>query len=447
MLKPIALSICATLLLWENCQATGSLNAAASAAATSASPPPDLDSLRIKGLNLPLPGPQDTIDPDFAGIRSSLASLGIGYIGYTNNSFFDNTLPVERATFGQQAYNGQKSTFLSNNVMQLTYDLSRYGVPDGQIVLGGIYQFDTWNPGGPNALSLATFSFYRTFLNKQVELKFGYLNNSFEFWGPYLSGNLSSSIFGPSGAIPIEAGLNAYGFSTPSVDIKINGPNGFYDKFGIQRASSPDGPVAEKTDNPAGIDWSTPNSGALVINEFGYRKEAAPGRLATWVRAAPMLNTSRYVDFAFGGRRTGDYAAYFLADQQFVQWAPAPGQAARGVYAGVTAMYAPAEFNRVSRYYELRLYEIGLLLSRPRDMLSLVTSRNVFSNYLVDAALQRGQLAHAGSLSITAVYIAILAPGIRAGIGLGYTDHPTPVTYTPQTGSALNILANVTTFW
>ena len=133
-----------------------------------------------------------------------------------------------------------------------------------------------------------------------------------------------------------------------------------------------------------------------MINEFGYRKEAAPGQLATWVRAAPMFNTSRYVDFAFGGRRTGDYAAYFLADQQFVQFAPAPGQAARGIYAGVTAMYAPPEFNRVSQYYELRLYGIGLLPSRPRDMVSLVISRNVFSNYLVDAALQTGPTCPCG---------------------------------------------------
>ena len=132
-----------------------------------------------------------------------------------------------------------------------------------------------------------------------------------------------------------------------------------------------------------------------MINEFGYRKEAAPGQLATWVRAAPMFNTSRYTDFASGGRSTGDYAGYFLADQQFVQLAPVAGQAARGVYAGVTAMYAPPEFNRFSQYYELRLYGIGLLASRPRDMLSLVISRNVFSHYLVDAALQQGQLAHA----------------------------------------------------
>ena len=408
---------------------------------------PDFESLRVKGLNIALPGPQDTIDPDFAGIRSSLASLGIGYIGWSSNSFYNNTLSAERSTFGQQAYNGQKPTFFTNNVMQLTYDLSRYGIPDGQIVLGGVYNFDTWAPAGPNALSLAALSYYQTFLNKQVELKFGYLDNVLEFWGPFLAGNLATSIFGPSATIPVEAGINAPAWSTPAINIKVNGPYGFYDKLGIQRASNPDGPAVEKIYNPTNLKWSTPNSGVLVINEFGYRTEAAPGQLATWVRAAPMFNTSRYTDFAFGGRGTGNYAAYFLADQQIIQLAPTAGQAARGVYAGVTAMYAPPEFNRFSQYYELRFYGIGLLPSRPRDMLSLVVSRNVFSHYLVDAALQKGQLAHDGSLSITAAYSAAIAPGIRIGIGLGYTDHPTPVVYTPQTGSALNILANVLTFW
>jgi porin len=54
-----------------------------------------------------------------------------------------------------------------------TYDLSRYGISDGQIVVGGIYNFDAWEPGGPNASSLATLSYYQTFLNKQVGLKVG----------------------------------------------------------------------------------------------------------------------------------------------------------------------------------------------------------------------------------------------------------------------------------
>ena len=110
-------------------------------------------------------------------------------------------------------------------------------------------------------------------------------------------------------------------------------------------------------------------------------------------------------------------------------------------------MYAPSEFNRVSQYYEARLYGIGLLPSRPSDMVSVVVSRNVFSHFLVDAAVKRGQLAHTGNFSVTAAYYAPIAPGIRVGIGLGYTDHPTPVIYTPQTGSALNVLANVTVYW
>ena len=121
------------------------------------------------------------------------------------------------------------------------------------------------------------------------------------------------------------------------------------------------------------------------------------------------------------------------------------GQAARGVYAGVTAMYVPPELNRFSQYYELRVYGIGLLPSRPETFPSLVVSRNVFSHYLVMPLCSRAVLAHADSLSITGAYTAPIAPGVRFGIGLGYTDHPSPVIYTPQTGSALDILANATT--
>jgi len=144
-----------------------------------------------------------------------------------------------------------------------------------------------------------------------------------------------------------------------------------------------------------------------LINEVGYRKDATPDQLATWVRAAPMFTSSRYNDFASGGRSTGNYGAYFLADRQLLQVAPVAGQAARGVYAGVGATYVPPEFNRFSQNYELRLYGIGLMPSRPKDMVALVISRNVFSNYLVGAALRGGQLAHEGSLSITVAYNAL----------------------------------------
>ena len=89
MLKTIALSICAAFLLWATCYAVEAADSAVSSPpifTSGTTPPPDFESLRIKGLNITLPGPQDTIDPDFAGIRSSLAALGIGYIGYSNNN-------------------------------------------------------------------------------------------------------------------------------------------------------------------------------------------------------------------------------------------------------------------------------------------------------------------------------------------------------------------------
>ena len=210
MLKATALSICAAFLLCASCDAAEAADRALSPSVIVTSgrtPPPDFESLRIKGLNISLPGPEDTIDPDYAGIRSSLASLGIGYIGYSNNNFYNNLLPHEQSTFGEQTYNGQKPTFLTNNVMQLTYDLSRYGIPDGQIVVGGIGVYDTWEPAGPNALSLATLTYYQTLFNNQVELKFGYLNNLIEFWGPFLAGTLSASIFGPSSANSGRVGL------------------------------------------------------------------------------------------------------------------------------------------------------------------------------------------------------------------------------------------------
>ena len=173
MLKAFALSICAGFLLQATCHAAELTEDTAFGPAPVA-PKIDFQSLRIKGLIVALPGPQDTVDADLAGIRSSLAALGIGYVGYTNNNFYDNMLPAERSTFGQQVYNGQKPTFFTNNVMQMTYDLSRYRISDGQIAVGGIYNYDTWEPAGPNAFSLATLSYYQTFLNRQVELKVGF---------------------------------------------------------------------------------------------------------------------------------------------------------------------------------------------------------------------------------------------------------------------------------
>ena len=101
-------------------------------------------------------------------------------------------------------------------------------------------------------------------------MKLGYLNNLIEFWGPFLAGTLSASIFGPSSAIPVELGFDHYAWTTPGINIKINGPEGFYNKVGIQRASNPDGPFAEKTANPTGLKVTAEDQrGFFVHPELG----------------------------------------------------------------------------------------------------------------------------------------------------------------------------------
>ena len=131
MWQAITLSICAALLLCATSRAA-ELPKNNSFSYAPATPTPDFEALRIKGLAIALTGPQHTIDPDFAGIRSSLAALWIGYVGSSSTNYFDNVLPAERTTFGGQVHSRRKPTYFTNNVMQLTYDVIRYGMPDWQ---------------------------------------------------------------------------------------------------------------------------------------------------------------------------------------------------------------------------------------------------------------------------------------------------------------------------
>lgn len=409
----------------------------------------DLNSLRIKGLNIGLPGPADTIDPNIGGARSELAKAGIGYIGFSLNNAYDNTLPHAFApTSPQQLYNGQNFTASTQDLMAITYDLSRFGITDGQIVVAGMENVYTWNAGGPNRLGLSIASFYRTFLDRTFELKMGYIVNNWEFANPYVGGSLASSVFGPSGSILFQGGLSNPTVPTPGVILKYNIDDHFYDKATVQRSVSPDGQLAEVNANHAGINWSVPNAGALYLNEFGYQRNATPFVPQMWIRAGAAYNTSNYTNKEIPRTRTeGNSFYYFLTDRQLWQNVPVKGSANRGIYAGFSVMYAPPELNTISQYYEVRLYGKGLFNSRPDDMLSLVLTDTVFSKYLVDQALLSNKLAHTDSKAATISYNAHLAPGMYASLGLSYIDHPTSVTYTAKTGSALNALASLNVFW
>ncbi|WP_244558697.1 carbohydrate porin [Bradyrhizobium brasilense] len=407
------------------------------------------ENLREKGLVVSIPGPADTVVQDAGGVRSALAEVGIGYLLWSQVTYTNNLLPnAAKSTIANQLYNGQNPTFNTVNYMWVTYDLSRYGIPDGQIVVGAEEQSWTWQPGGPDRLGINTISYYQTFWDRKLELKVGYLRNSHEFAGTVVGGNAGSNVFGPSSSILFQGGLSAAPAPTPALNLKYNFDDHLYTKVSFQRADSPDGLFTQITENPTGLNWSTTHAGVLYLDETGYLNKAAPESPQTWLRAGAGYNTSSYKSLALPNQqRTNPNTFYYIAaDRQFWQ-TNVQDSPSRGIYGGFSVMGAPPDLNTVSQYYELRFYVNGPFDWRPTDQISIVATDTVWSNLAVDAALAKGKLVHWDSKAIAATYTAHLAPGVYTSIGLTYINNPTSITYTPQIGHALNFSVSTNIFF
>lgn len=413
-------------------------------------PPNPYANFRWKGVNLNLPPPQNTVDLNLGGLRQKLANdYGIGYIGFSGTNFFSNVLNHAQKLNGQQTYVGQKPTIISQNFMVVTVDLSRYGIPDGQIAASGVYLGTSWNPSGPNTINLGTLSYYQTFLNKRVEFKAGLLANSFEFVGPFTAGSLNAGVFGVQGNILAQTGLSAQQFPTPGANVTVHVTPYVYDKFGVSRATSGNGLTNEHNYNPTGVSrFNTPNSGGLFINEFGYLRPAAADAPQMWLRGGALLSNARYNHFDPPPRRSGrNYALFALGDRQLIQTSNAPGDAYRGLYGGFTVEYSPSYLNLFSQYYEARLYGLGIIPGRPRDQTSLLFTETVFSKEAVNAFQARRALTHNDSKAITFSHSAQVTHGVYLSGAVSYIDNPSPVVYNSSTGSALDLIGGLSLFF
>ena len=143
----------------------------------------------VKGWNIGFPSFGDTLTQDHGGWRSSLASAGIGLIEYNLTRFQANLLDTPREgprfnPFYQSAQNywGQSPSFNNFSVVVLTYDLSRIGVPDGQLQFSGITTYATWKGFVPDVLTMNFLAYYQTWFDRRLEMKLG-LRNQNEFVG------------------------------------------------------------------------------------------------------------------------------------------------------------------------------------------------------------------------------------------------------------------------
>ena len=416
-------------------------------AAISALPVNDLYAdVEWKGLVFNIPPPRATVDGDFAFREKLATDYGIGYTGWSIDTFTDNLLRHNH--HGVQTYSGQKPTGSSSNNADVIVDLSRYGIPDGQIVISGSYLSYSWNPSGPTSLVLNGATYYQTFLNRHIEFKAGLLASNGEFYGTFTGGNLSSGLYGPAGSQYNEAGGTTLGTPTYGADVTVHPTAHFYDRFGVTRSANPSGVLLEHNWNPTATRFSTPNSGVFVLNEVGYKARPGGSGGSTWVRLGTGYSSARYVEQDHSTERSpNNYLIYFNADQQLLQTSQKPNQSYRGLYAGFSIAYVPPNLNLFSQYYEARLYGVGILPSRPFDQVSLVATDTVFSNFAYNIARFAGRLAHNDSKAATLSYSYRLFRGIYLNAAVAYVNNPSPLLYTPSTGSALNVITAIAIFF
>ena len=413
-------------------------------------PPNPYASVRLKGLVLNLPSPANTIDPELGGLRRKLADeYGIGYFGYSLDTFYDNLLNHSQSLNRAQTYIGQRPTYLSQNQLFLILDLDRHGIPDGQLVVSGSNAATTWNPAGPNAFILGSSWYYQTLFNKQVEFKIGVFAENSEFVGTYVGGSLNGGIFGPNASVLGENGFSTNAYTTPSINVTGHITANIYDKAGISRASNPDGSVTEHNYNPTALNkFTTPNSGPLFIDELGYLRPAATGVPQMWVRGGAFYDKSRFNELDHPGRRSSNqYGLYLLGDRQLLQTSRKPGESYRGLYAGFSAEFAPPNYSNFSQYYEARLYALGIVPGRPFDQATFVVTENVFSSTSVNALRARRLLVHNDSLAITGSYSAQIIHGLYGNLGATYVNNPSPLIYSSNTGSALDLIVGTSIFF
>jgi len=400
--------------------------------------------LKVRGWFWDFPLPNNTLTGDTL-LRSKLAEYHLGFHYYGIAFGTINMLNVARSgPDGAQLYSGQRFTTRFSPSGVVIYDLSWLGLENAQISGAFVNGFTSWDPAGPNTFSLSFLTYYQTFFDKLIELKFGYLANNYEFYGPFVGGNLAASLFGQSASVLTATGLAHALVPRPGINVQLNLGH-YYGKSGIQYSSSPDGYSTQADENPTGFGWKVPHARVLFIQEVGYKRPATAADHQAWVRFGYVRNTSDFVDLRDGGRSSHNYAVYGMADYQLFKFDGRPSPSA-GFYLGYSAHLGRDRYSRVAQTYEGRFYAQGPFVSRPADMASFILTYNVFSRYAVEAAHRAGQSAPVGNWQATLAYSMAIVPGLTAGVGLSYTDYPAPVVQPPGTGHSLQLLTNFTWF-
>lgn len=390
-----------------------------------------IEDLNMVGTDTHMPPFSESLLGTDSAFRRSWYRHGALLRMNVSGSYTQNVLagPVSAS---QQAYIGERpyGSLMSNPIF--TADLRQLHLRDAQLNISGGFFWVSWEKAGPSAVALQSLYLYKAFADRRVELKFGYLANSFEYMGREVGGSTAAGAQGVYAVLPYEVGLSHSPSVSPAFNLRVALPSHVYVKAGIQRSLDPGGGQVTIDRNSTGFRFLVKGDKMLLIDEVGYRRDAAPGKRETWLRAGSMYNTTSYPNSRTGGKDSGNYCAYLLADRQLT--GDSPEHPAAGVYGGATAMVVPRDRNVYTQYYEFRLYRKGTFRARPADMVSLVSSHSVYSSYTTRNLVAEGKTVWRNSSSVTGSYSIHVSRGNFVSLGLSYVAGPA---VTPKVDNAL----------
>jgi len=376
-----------------------------------------IEDLNLVGAAVTMPPFVDSALGTTSAFRRALASHGLMLRMNVAERFSQNLLegPVPGS---QQAYIGHRPTIISGVNPILTADLRQLGLRQTQLNIGLGWRYASWKPAGPDSLTVTSLYAYKGWGDRRVEMKAGYIANDLEFVGLQVGGSLATGAQGVYAVLPNEVGLSFLPFAAPSFNVKVRPTRRTYIKSAVQRSLDAAGARSTAARNPTGLRFAVEGNGALAIGEVGYQQASGPTQGQVWVRGGYMRNSTAYLNRATGRQESGNYCAYVLADLQLRL--PDPTAPGRGLFLGGTAMTVPDEVNAYNRYYEVRVYDRGIVASRPSDVLTVIAAYREHSPHFTSRVSEEGGSVWRRSMSLTGTYTVRVGRGDYLSLGLGY---------------------------
>jgi porin len=392
--------------------------------------------LNLVGAAATMPTIADSLLGVESGFRESLFRHGllfrVNVLPRVTVNLLDGPVPPD-----QQVYIGQRPTWITGLNPVFTADLRQFGLRDAQLNAGFAWRWTNWNPAGPKTTAISTLYLYKAWRERRVEVKAGYITNDLEFVGLQVGGSLATAAQGVYAVLPYQLGMSYFPLTSPSLNIRVQGPRHIYVKSGAQRSLDAAGGLATVTRNQSGFRFAPKGNGLLLINEAGYQRPSSQAARQVWFRAGYLHNSTKYANKLTGLKEDGNYCAYALLDLQLT--APDPGKPGHGFYAGGSVMTVPSRYNSYARYYEARVYQKAPFQSRPDDVLSFVGAYRGHSQYVTASLEARGRTSWHGSPSLTASYAIHVSRGNYLTVGLGYVRG---AAITPRVDDSLTFSAN-----